>query len=201
DEAAPVIEEELAARAERELVVSAAEAEASIVPAEAGYSYDVEATLNDLTELTFDPVELWGRIFGEAHVDVETSVDEAAAEDAVAGLTERLTYDPTEGSMVYEAESMDYSEPIDGCTVDSEQLSNDLSDAWLGTETELAAPGEAVAPTVSQQQWDTFVEDTAQPLVADAYTVTADDSTAQLSPAQLGDATEVRVRVGDHGGA
>ena len=42
DEAAPVIEEELAARAERELVVSAAEAEASIVPAEAGYSYDVE---------------------------------------------------------------------------------------------------------------------------------------------------------------
>src|SRR5699024_7776373 len=201
DEAAPVIEEELAARAERELVVSAAEAEASIVPAEAGYSYDVEATLNDLTELTFDPVELWGRIFGEAHVDVETSVDEAAAEDAVAGLTEQLTYDPTEGSVVYEAESMDYSEPIDGFTVDSEQLSNDLSDAWLGTETELAAPGEAVAPTVSQQQWDTFVEDTAQPLVADAYTVTADDATAQLTPAQLGDAAEVRVEEGDDGDA
>ena len=199
DEAAPVIEEELAARAERELVVSAAEAEASIVPAEAGYSYDVEATLNDLTELTFDPVELWGRIFGEAHVDVETSVDEAAAEDAVAGLTEQLTYDPTEGSVVYEAESMDYSEPIDGFTVDSEQLSNDLSDAWLGTETELAAPGEAVAPTVSQQQWDTFVEDTAQPLVADAYTVTADDATAQLTPAQLGDAAEVRVEEGEDG--
>ena len=201
DEAAPVIEEELAARAERELVVSAAEAEASIVPAEAGYSYDVEATLNDLTELTFDPVELWGRIFGEAHVDVETSVDEAAAEDAVAGLTEQLTYDPTEGSVVYETESMDYSEPIDGFTVDSEQLSNDLSDAWLGTETELAAPGEAVAPTVSQQQWDTFVEDTAQPLVADAYTVTADDATAQLTPAQLGDAAEVRVEEGDDGDA
>src|SRR5699024_10637639 len=168
-------------------------------PAEAGYSYDVEATLNDLTELTFDPVELWGRIFGEAHVDVETSVDEAAAEDAVAGLTEQLTYDPTEGSVVYEAESMDYSEPIDGFTVDSEQLSNDLSDAWLGTETELAAPGEAVAPTVSQQQWDTFVEDTAQPLVADAYTVTADDATAQLTPAQLGDAAEVRVEEGEDG--
>ena len=69
--------------------------------------------------------------------------------------------------------SLWYSEPIDGFTVDSEQLSNDLSDAWLGTG---AAGGsrEAVAPTVSQQQWDTFVEDTAQPLVADAYTVTAD---------------------------
>ncbi|WP_022870021.1 VanW family protein [Yaniella halotolerans] len=201
DEAAPVIEEELAARAERELVVSAADAEASIVPAEAGYSYDVDATLNDLTELTFDPVELWGRIFGEAHVDVATSVDEAAAEDAVAGLAEQLTYDPTEGSVVYEGESMDYSEPINGFTVDSEQLSNDLSANWLGSETEMEAPGEAVAPNVSQEQWDTFVADTAQPLVDDIYTVTADDATAQLTPAQLGEAAEVRVEEGEDGDA
>ncbi|MDN6172295.1 MAG: peptidoglycan binding domain-containing protein, partial [Yaniella sp.] len=136
DEAAPVIEEELAARAERELVVSAAEAEASIVPAEAGYAYDVDATLDDLTELTFDPVDLWGRIFGEAHVAVQTSVDEEAAQDAVAGLAEQLTYDSTEGSVVYEGETMDYSEPINGFTVDSEQLSHDLSANWLGTETE-----------------------------------------------------------------
>ncbi|MDN6151175.1 MAG: hypothetical protein L0I91_07085, partial [Yaniella sp.] len=136
DEAAPVIEEELAARAERELVVSAAEAEASIVPAEAGYAYDVDATLDDLTELTFDPVDLWGRIFGEAHVAVQTSVDEEAAQDAVAGLVEQLTYDSTEGSVVYEGETMDYSEPINGFTVDSEQLSHDLSANWLGTETE-----------------------------------------------------------------
>ncbi|MDN5818631.1 MAG: hypothetical protein L0H42_09955, partial [Yaniella sp.] len=136
DEAAPVIEEELAARAERELVVSAAEAEASIVPAEAGYSYDVDATLDDLTELTFNPVDLWGRIFGEAHVAVQTSVDEEAAQDAVAGLVEQLTYDSTEGSVVYEGETMDYSEPINGFTVDSEQLSHDLSANWLGTETE-----------------------------------------------------------------
>lgn len=201
DEAAPVIEEELAARAERELLVSAAEAEASIVPAEAGYAYDVDATLDDLTELTFDPVDLWGRIFGEAHVAVQTSVDDEAAEDAVAGLAEQLTYDPTEGSVVYEGETMDYSEPINGFTVDSEQLSHNLSANWLGTETEIDAPGEAVAPTVSQEHWDTFVEDTAQPLVDDAYTVTADDATAQLTPAQLGEAAEVRVEEGEDGDA
>ncbi|MDN5889694.1 MAG: VanW family protein [Yaniella sp.] len=201
DEAAPVIEEELAARAERELVVSAAEAEASIVPAEAGYAYDVDATLDDLTELTFDPVDLWGRIFGEAHVAVQTSVDEEAAQDAVAGLVEQLTYDSTEGSVVYEGETMDYSEPINGFTVDSEQLSHDLSANWLGTETEIDAPGEAVAPAVSQEHWDTFVEETAQPLVDDTYTVTADDATAQLTPAQLGEAAEVRVEEGEEGDA
>src|SRR5699024_4109482 len=68
EEAAPAIDEELASRADRELLVTAAEAEASIVPSEAGYSYDVDATLDELTELTFDPTELWSRLFGEAHV-------------------------------------------------------------------------------------------------------------------------------------
>ena len=201
DEAASALEEELAARAERELVVSAADAEASIVPSEAGYDYDVDATLDELTELTFDPVELWGRIFGEAHISAVTSVDEEAVEDAVAGLAEQLTYDPTEGAVLYEGETLDYSAPINGFTVDSEQLSRAVSANWLSTETQLDAPGDAVAPAVSEEHWDTFVEETAQPLVDDAYTVTAGDSTAQLSPAQLGEAAEVRVEEGEDGDA
>lgn len=201
EEAAPVIDEELAARADRELNVTAAEAEASIVPAEAGYTYDVDATLDDLTELTFDPTEIWSRLFGEAHVSAVTSVDEDAAQDAVAGLAEQLTYDPTEGSVVYEADAMEYSAPIDGFTVDSEQLAERLDATWLSDDSEIEAPGETVDPAVAEEQWDQFVQETAQPLVDGGYTVTADDETTELTPAQLGDAAEVRVEEGDDGDA
>lgn len=201
EEAAPAIDEELAARADRELLVTAAEAEASVVPSEAGYSYDVDATLDELTELTFDPTELWSRLFGEAHVSAVTSVDEEAVEDAVAGLAEQLTYDPMEGSVAYEADAMDYSAPIDGFTADSEQLAEQLNATWLSDETEIEAPGEAVDPAVAEEQWEQFVQDTAQPLVDGTYTVTADDETTELTPAQLGEAAEVRVEEGEEGDA
>src|SRR5699024_2330414 len=65
EDAAPVLDDELGARASRELTVTASETEAAIVPTDSGYSYDVDATLEGLTELTFDPVEIWGRLFGE----------------------------------------------------------------------------------------------------------------------------------------
>lgn len=201
DEAAPVIDEELADRAERELVVAAPDAEASIVPAEAGYSYDVDATMDELTDLTFNPVAIWDRLFGEADVAAKTAVDDDAAQDAIAGLSEQLTSDPTEGSVAYEGDTLDYSAPINGYTVDSEQLGQRLDEYWLGTASEIDAPGEAVAPTVSEEDWDQFVEETAQPLVDDAYTVTADDETAELTPAQLGEAAEVRVEETEAGDA
>lgn len=201
DEAAPVIDEELADRAERELVVAAPDAEASIVPAEAGYSYDVDATLDELTDLTFNPVAIWDRLFGEADVAAKTAVDDDAAQDAIAGLSEQLTSDPTEGSVAYEGDTLDYSAPINGYTVDSEQLGQRLDEYWLGTASEIDAPGEAVAPAVSEEDWDQFVEETAQPLVDDAYTVTADDEAAELTPAQLGEAAEVRVEETEAGDA
>ncbi|GAA2041324.1 VanW family protein [Yaniella flava] len=199
EEAAPVLEEELGARASRELTVTAADVEAAIVPADSGYAYDVDATLDDLTDLTFDPVEIWGRLFGEAHVSAVTSVDESAAQEAVAGLSEQLTFDPTEGSVTYEGDTLEYAEPIDGFTVDAEQLSQQLNDTWLSEETEIEAPGDAEDPAVSGEQWEQFVAATAQPLIDDTYTVTADDTSTELAPAQLGAAAEVTVAEGEEG--
>ena len=101
EEAAPVLEDAFAERAERKITVNVADADdaaATIVPAQAGYSYDVEATLDELTELTFNPAALWSRLFGEAHASAETQVDEAAASEAIAGLEEQLSFEPTEGS-------------------------------------------------------------------------------------------------------
>ena len=193
EEAAPVLEEALAARAERELTVTVEDTEATIVPAESGYSYDVDATLAELTELTFEPVALWSRLFGEAHISAETSIDETTSSEAIAGLAEQLTFGPTEGSIVFEDATLDYSEPVNGFTLDQDALAEQLADEWLTETTELEAPGDVEDPAVSPEQWEQFIADTAQPLIDDAYTVTADDTTAQVSPAQLAAAAEVRV--------
>ena len=200
DEAASELEEQFAARSQRELTVTASgDAEASIVPADAGFSYDVDATLDRLTELTFNPAKIWDRLFGNANVSAVTSVDDAAGEDAVAGLTEQLTFDPTEGAVEYQTDELEYSAPVDGFTVDQQELADQLRAKWLSDEDELAAPGQAVEPAVSAQQWEQFVDDTAQPLVDDVYSVSADDATAELTPAQLGGAAEVNVEEGDDG--
>lgn len=194
EEAAPVLEEAFAERAEREITVRVADAEeatATIVPAEAGYSYDVDATLEELTDLTFNPVALWSRLFGEAHVSAQTQVDEAAASEAIAGLEEQLSFEPTEGSVVYEGAELDYTEPIDGFTVNAEELDAQLDEVWLTDTQELTAPGDGVDPAVSADQWEEFVAEIGQPLVAGDYTVNAGDISTQLTPTQLGSAAEV----------
>ncbi len=194
EEAVPVLEEEFAARAEREITVTVdGEAEATIIPADAGYSYDVDATLEELTDLTFNPVALWSRLFGEAHVSAETSVDEATSSETIAGLTEQLTFEPTEGSLVFEDAELNYTEPVNGFTVDQEALAEELEAQWLSDTSQLAAPGEVEDPAVSSEEWDQFIAETAEPLIEAPYTVTADDATAQLSPAQLAGAAEVRI--------
>ncbi len=192
-EAAPRLEDAFAERAQREITVTVDEQEATFVPADSGYSYDVEATLDDLTELTFNPVEIWARLFGEAHVSAETSVEEDASAETIAGLTEQLSFDPTEGSVTYEGAELNYSQPINGFTVDDEALAELVAAEWLSEQTELTAPGDPEAPALSAEQWEEFVADTAQPLVDDNYTVTADDATTELAPAQLGAAAEVRL--------
>ena len=193
EEVAPRLEEAFAERAQREISVVVQDHEATLVPAESGYSYDVDATLDDLTALTFNPVELWARLFGEAHVPAIKSVDEETSSETIAGLAEQLTFDPTEGSVVYEGAELDYTEPVDGFTVDDEALAELVASEWLGETTELTAPGAVEDPAISGEQWEQFVTETAQPLVAGNYTVTAADATTELTPAQLGAAAEVRV--------
>src|SRR5699024_12015964 len=100
---------------ERELVVTASDdAEAGVVPADAGFSYDTDATLDQLTGLTFNPVKIWDRLFGGANVSAVTSVDDEAAGAAVAGLTERLTFDPTEGSVEDHGGGLEERGAVDG---------------------------------------------------------------------------------------
>lgn len=193
DEAAPILEDEFAARAQREITIAVDDEQATIVPADAGYSYDVDDTLDELTDLTFKPVDLWARLFGEAHASAVTHVDEDAASEAVAGLAEQLSFEPTEGSVVFEQASLDYTAPTDGFTVNQDDLAEQLDAEWLSEETDIAAPGDVIDPAVSAEEWDEFVANTAQPLIDDAYTVTANETTADLTPEQLGAAAEVRV--------
>ena len=59
EEAAPRLEEAFAERAQREILVTVENQEAILVPAESGYRYDVDATLDDLTDQAFNPMALW----------------------------------------------------------------------------------------------------------------------------------------------
>lgn len=197
DEAAPVLEAAFAERAQREITVAVEGNEATIVPADAGYAYDVDATLDELTELTFEPAALWSRLFGKAAVSAEQTIDQDVASEAIAGLAEQLTFDPTEGAVAFDGASVDYTAPVNGFTLDQDALAEQLAAEWLSDTTVLEASGDVEAPGVSAEQWEQFVADTAEPLVADAYTVTADGMTAQLAPEQLAAAADVLVQEAD----
>src|SRR5699024_4712056 len=64
---------------------------------------------------------------------------------------------------------------------------------------ELEASGHVIESAISAHQCVESVDDSAQSLTDDAYSVSADDVTAELAPAQLGAAAEVNVEEGDDG--
>src|SRR5699024_3032221 len=59
---------ELGDQAEKEIVLQAGEPTAKLDPAEAGITFDAEATVDRVTGFSLDPTVIWDRLFGDDEV-------------------------------------------------------------------------------------------------------------------------------------
>src|SRR5690625_1998062 len=101
-EAKNTLRSELGDEAEKEIVLQAGEPTAKLDPAEAGSTFDAEATVDRVTGFSLDPTVIWDRLFGDDEVAPVIDVDEEKFDKATSKVTESLAVEPKDAELGYE---------------------------------------------------------------------------------------------------
>jgi len=179
------LESELAPLAAEQVPVSVGEAHSSIDPEAVGLTFDVNATVEELTGFTLDPRVLWGRIFGLGAVEPRSDVNKAALRDALEKAGSELNVAPVEGAITFAGATPEVTDPVPGTSVDVSAAVDTVARTWLTAERPLELPTKETAPTVGADAVDKALTDLAQPLVSAPVTVSVEGTLAELSPEQL----------------
>ncbi|WP_338750710.1 VanW family protein [Janibacter alittae] len=199
-EARTALSEGLADEAAESVVVTVDDEERTIDPADAGLSYDYEASLDGLTGFSLNPVNLWAQATGGIDRAVEVDVDEQALATAVDAATEGMDSKPVEGTVKLDGATVKTRASKAGLTVDRDELTNDIAEGWPDQH-EFEAPTSRPEPELTQTEIDTFVTKELRPLIAGPVTVkTADPDGGKISfavtPEQLALAVSVTTEDG-----
>jgi vancomycin resistance protein YoaR len=141
--------------------VTAEDITGSVDPAVAGLSLDVDATIQRLTGVDLRPQRLWEHIVGAGAAEPVTVVDEAALDDAMAGLAETLSLAPVDGSIVFADGAPHAVDAVDGWSLDTDAARDTLTRTWLTAARPIALTTEVVVPDITQEETDRVLQDVA----------------------------------------
>lgn len=211
DEAAAHLDRELADRLEEPVVLTVrasgdaggsagvegadevADETLELTPAEAGLSYDVDATLEGATGLSFDPRVLWSHVSGgNRSLPLVGAVDREQLTAAVQGLAQDYDAEVVEGEVTLTDEGVRVVEAEVGRSLDVDATVDAVASAWPDDR---RVEGQAVvaAPTLSQDEVERFTQEQVDPALSGPVRVTAtrgsaDDApsaTAEIAPREL----------------
>ncbi|GAA4380177.1 VanW family protein [Nocardioides caricicola] len=177
----------LADRVERPVAVSVDGATSEVEPSAAGLSVDYAASIDEAgAEKSWSPGRLWTYWTGGDDLDAVVVVDEAAMEDALAGLTDDVGTPPVDGAVSFEDGEIETTEPVAGEAVDPGDARAAITDAYLAedaeaVELELTPAEPEIDDTDVQQALDEF----ANPAMSGPVTLVFGDSPVQLFPREF----------------
>jgi vancomycin resistance protein YoaR len=146
-----------------------------VVPAEAGLGFDLPATLDKLTGVTFDPRLLWQRLRGSGgEVEPVTTRDDARLAASLAAVAETVDRPVVEGAITFSPEGARLKPAVEGRTLDQAASADLVADRWLeGEPVELVATSQA--PKVSPEALQRTFDDFARPATSGPLTVLVGD--------------------------
>ncbi len=165
----------------------------ALVPAEAGLSFDLDATLDGATGRSFDPRVLWAHVSGrEQQLELVGAVDEEALEAALAAAAEDYDEEAVEGEVSLSEDGVTVTEPQAGRQLDVPATADAVASAWPAT-TEVEGTATLVAARLSTDDLEAFRTEQVEPALAAPVEVTAvrgkgdgaERATAEIAPREL----------------
>lgn len=187
-EAKTLLADELGPRAAEPVELTAADASTTLDPADAGLSFDPEATVDGLTGFSLDPVRLWAHLTGADAGEPVVEVDEATLEAAVERVADALRTDPVDGTVGFADGEAVATPAQDGAALRTDEAAELLADGWLVQDDPFELPTEAVAPEITQEETDAALEQ-ARTVMSGPVVVHVGDQQAELTPEVLAGAT------------
>ncbi|GAB3590729.1 VanW family protein [Angustibacter peucedani] len=149
----------LGPKADAPLPVQVGEAEAQVVPSQAGLGIDTTATADRLVGFSLSPARLWDHLHGAGPADLVTTTDQSALERSVAALADDLDQEGADGGITFSADGAALSSSVEGRTVDRAAAARTLADRWY-RDAHVRLPATVrepeVAADVLQRAFDEF---------------------------------------------
>ncbi|QDO87883.1 hypothetical protein FNH13_05570 [Ornithinimicrobium ciconiae] len=179
------LESRLQDLATEEVVIEVEGDRFTIDPAAAGLEFDLDSTLDGITQVSYDPRIMWERITDDGKdLPLRVTVDRAALEAAVDGVSGDVSIEPTNGSVWLSLGEVRTTDSLPGRELDVAATSDLIELGWPqdATVTGVVTPTE---PTLTQAEVDRFAEEVAGPALAEPITVDVDGDTSSISTNQL----------------
>jgi vancomycin resistance protein YoaR len=175
--------------AEQKITLQAGEPTAKLDPAEAGITFDAEATVSKVTGFSLDPTVIWHRLFGDDEVAPVIDVDGKKFDKATAKVTESLAVEPKDAELSFEKTKPTVKDGTVGQTVDADAVRTAVDQHWLRGEDALPVEPEEVDPDITTAEAKETASGFAKDAVSKDRTITAEPGKDADSDVKGGDLT------------
>ncbi|ALO06553.1 Vancomycin B-type resistance protein VanW [Streptomyces venezuelae] len=180
--------------------VQVGDREATVSPATAGLTVDVEKTAELAADPSRDPVTVIGRLFssGEREIRPVFAYDEAKAKAAVAELAKENDRKVREGSVAFRGGEAVATRAVTGQKLETDRAVETLRAAYPAASgaSAVTLPVTLTEPKLVDAEVTRFLDTYAKPAVSGPVTLTAGAERLQISPATLGDHLSVKTENG-----
>lgn len=169
------------------------ETELRLDPAGSGLSYDLDATLDQVTGFSLDPRDLWSHVVrSDRELPLLGSVDREALTAAVQEQAQDYATEPVEGEVALTEEGVEIVDAADGRVLEVGPTVEAVEQAWPESH-DVVGTATSVAPALTQAEIERFTREDVEPALAAPVVVTAtrgsgDDAetaTAELAPREI----------------
>lgn len=193
EQATETLDRALLPRADKAIPVHAGDVNAEVVPARAGLSLDVPATVEAAGGRTWNPLALVGRLVAAPQVAPVVVVDQPALDAQVAAIAADVDDPPVEPRIRYSGLQPELKEGRDGTGIDRAAAAESLRSAFLVSDGTVDLPIVTLPRAVGPEAAREVASGAAVTAVSAPVTVQVDSTTLALSPEQLAAATTFRV--------
>ena len=185
DAAHDLLETKLKDLATDEIVIDVEDDTFTIDPTTAGLSLDLDATLQGITGVSYDPQIMWGRITNDGgDLPLRVSVDRTTLEEAVAGVAEEAAIEPSNGMVWFSLGEVRSTDSEDGRELDTSVTADAIEAAWPQNH-RVTGGTTPTSPELAQSEIERFVEEAAGPAIAAPVNVKVGEETSKISPNQI----------------
>ncbi|MCL1900110.1 MAG: VanW family protein [Promicromonosporaceae bacterium] len=196
EEALARLNQRLGDRLESPITLQAGEGTYEVTPAEAGLSFDAEATVAGLTRFSLNPQRLWRHLVGTSEVEPVVSVDAERLAAVSASIADFLNIEPVDGTVRFVGAGVEMTEARDGAIVSPEAIAAALRENWLTADGPVVLDYQHLPATIGAAATQAAYEE-ALGVVAGPVAVTVAGQSMSLSVSSLVSAASV-VERGDH---
>ncbi|MEU6138335.1 VanW family protein [Nocardioides sp. NPDC047086] len=189
-EATPLLEEKFAPAHSQPIHVAAGDSTTEVNPAEAGLSFDAEATIERAHAVrSWSPLKLWRHFTGGGEIEPVIKADDKLIAKVAAKVSKRAGTPFKDGDVVIKKGKIKTTQPVAGEGVSDDALRTALAGQLLAEgERKADVPLAELTPDVDEADVQEAVDKVATPAVSGPITLKFEKTPVELSPKEFGDA-------------